>query len=460
MHRMASPLTRLVLLAWGLTALGCADPCDSDAVRSRLATSAAGDTIDVAGCMDLTGDFTVPAGRTLSGPAHIDGSVALVTEADALTALSDVSFTSNHIAVTTTGEGTARITGGAIEVVTGVGLSLGAAGAEITGVTLRGNVTEVNRDESRWLSVTSSTEATHGVLVGAGTVRITGATITGFAWVAVSAGADLVTGSSAPIELRIIDSVIGRGLGVGISSSAPNLTLMNVQVEDVWTGVRGWPSYGVLLIDGEATTANLSITAADGFGLVEIAGNSMHGDLSIEHTGDVGAWFGTGVEVGMLGSGTRIADTGFAGILAVDGAALAMIGGTISGVRAERRTVGVSGAISVGDGIDAIGTPLNLQGVSIEGAERIGLLVDASMTNNFNGVRVTSAGDAFGAAQGTIDRAAEDFLSTPVAGWDSGLTRSGSAAVNDAALSERLSVAIASAPPSTGSALGVIAPMY
>jgi hypothetical protein len=460
MHRMASPLTRLVLLVWGLTAVGCADPCDSDGVRSRLAASAEGDTIDVAGCMDLSGDFTVPAARTLAGPAHIDGSVTLVTEADAVTALTDVSITSHHIAVTTTGEGTARIGGGTIAVVTGVGLSLAAAGAEIEGVTLAGNVTEENRDQSRWLSVTSSTEATHGIVIGRGGVRITDASITGFAWVAVSAGADLIPASGGPIDLRIVDSQIGGGLGVGISSSAEVLTLMNVQVRDIWTGVRGWPSYGVLLIDGEASTAGLSVTDADGFGLVEIAGTSSHGDLVIEHTGDVGAWFGTGVEVGMIGSGTRIADTGFAGILAVDAAGLAMLDGTISGVRAERRTVGVSGAISVGDGIDAIGTPLNLRSVRIEGAERIGLLVDASMSNSFTSVIVASTGDAFGAAQGTIDRGAEDFTSTPVAGWDSGLTRAGTAAINDAALSERLSIAIASAPPSTGSALGVIAPMY
>lgn len=458
MHRMAS-LTRIVLAA-AIFAIGCADPCDSDGVRARLAASASGETIDVAGCMDLTGDFVVPPGRTLAGPAHIDGSVTLMTEGEPPSVLRDVSITSHRIGVTTVGEGAARIEGGTLAVVTGVGLSLDAASSTLDGVTVTGNVTEANRDESRWLSVTSSDEATHGVLIGSGEVRITGARITGFAWVGVSIADELLDEGTRPIDVRIIDSVIGHGLGVGIVSSAPDLTLMNVQVEQVWTGVRGWPSYGVLVVEGAATSADLSITDADGFGLVQIAGSSMHGDLLIEHTGDVGAWFGAGVEVGMIGGATRIADTGFAGILAADAGALSMLGGTIAGVRAERRTVGVRGAISVGDGIDAIGTPLTLRDVSIEGAERIGLLLDASVSSSLTGVRVTSEGDAFGAAQGTIDRGAEDFLSAPIPGWDSGITRLGTAAVNDAALSERLSVAIASAPPSTGSALGVIAPMY
>ncbi len=459
MHRMAQPLTRIVLAA-AIFAIGCGDPCDSDGVRARLAESASGETIDVAGCMDLMGDFVVPPGRTLAGPAHIDGSVTLMTEGERASVLRDVSVTSHRIGVTTVGEGAARIEGGALTVVTGVGLSLDAASSTLDGVTVTGNVTEANRDESRWLSVTSSTEATHGVVIGSGVVRITGARITGFAWAGVSVGDELIDGGTTPLDVRLIDSVVGHGLGIGIVSSAPTLTLMNVQVEQVWTGVRGWPSYGVLVVDGDASSVDLGITDADGFGLVQIAGTSMHGDLIIEHTGDVGAWFGADVEAGMIGEGTRISDTGFAAILAVDASALAMLGGSISGVRAELRTVGVRGAISVGDGIDAIGTPLTLRDVSIEGAERIGLLLDAGVTSSLTDVRVTSAGEAFGAAQGTIDRGAEDFLSAPIAGWDSGITRLGTAAVNDAALTERLSVAIASAPPSTGSALGVIAPMY
>lgn len=453
---MRCMLARYPLFVFALLSIGCTDPC---ALEARLASSAAGDVIDVAGC-SLVGSFRVPPGVTVRGPASLDGSITLETETGLTTVLDDVDVTTERLGVATIGTGVARIEDGSVTVTRGVGLSLSASEGHVERMTLTGNVTEANRDESRWLSSTSATDATHGLLVGAGTVEVIDARITGFSWAAVSAGSGLTEGTG-PVDLTVRTSVVGQGLGVGISSSAEQLELDRVVVDEVWSGVRGWPSFALLAISGEVTSASSSITHADGFGLVQLAGTSNHGDLVIEHTGDVGAWFGTAVEAGFIGAGTRIADTGFAGILAVDAASLAMVGGTIEGVRAERRTVGVSGAIEVGDGIDAIGTAVALRDLSITGAERAGLLLDRAMpASALTNVRITSEGAGLGAVQGTIDRAAEDFTVAAVPGWDVGITRLGAALANDAAFSGSLPVAVSARPPSAADALAVVAPMY
>lgn len=460
MHRMLSRLTSLLVVAASLFGSGCADPCGVASVSERLRLSAPGDTISIEGCT-VVGDLLVPTGRTLAGPATVIGSVTVETSSGSTTTLEDIDVTSERVAIRTEGAGTAVLDSGIVRVETGIGLSLAALETEVRDMTISGNVTEANRDESRWLSVTSSTEATHGVVIGAGRIQIEGSTIVGFAWAAISAGAGLVEGGEAPIGLNIATSTVGRGLGVGIVSSAAATSLDHVEIVDVWTGVRGWPSYGVLVLEGDLSSGSSSITSADGFGLVQIGGGeSDHGDLVIEHTGDVGAWFGTGVAAGFLGAGTRIADTGFAGIVAVDAMGLAMLGGTIEGVRAERRTVGPSGAIEVGDGIDAVGTRVILRDLTIGGCARAGLLVDEATAPSFVNVRISSEGAGLGAVLGSIDRSAEDFSAVVRVGWDTGIVRTGAALTNDAAFAGNLPVVVAGAPPSTTDALGVIAPMY
>ncbi|MBX7191749.1 MAG: hypothetical protein K1X94_06815 [Sandaracinaceae bacterium] len=470
----ARVLSRVSLLGLSIAGSFAASlgACDSPAcgvadVQARLDAASPGAVVDVGSCT-MVGELRVPAGVTLRGSgAHLTSeadvsAVVLETVAGSTTVLEGIAIDSAHLGVEARGEGDARVSNVTIDFATGVGMVTTASSATLRDVVVRGTVDETNRDEGRWLSVTSADAPTHGVVVAAGDVALERVTIRGTAWVALSAGDALVAGGRAPIELVVTDSTIGHGLGVGVSSSAETLSMTDTRIEEIWSGVRGWPSYAALLVDGAVTTSATTITNADGYGLVEVAGRSEHMGLTVEHVGDVGVWLGLDVEAS-LGGTSRIADTGFAGVLAVEAARLSMDGAEVQGVRSLRRTVGVSGAIEVGDGIAAIRSPLALRDVSIAGAARAGLVLDAAggtMPMDLERVSVSADGAGLGAIQGTVNAGAETLSSAPMAGWDVGITRLGAAVANDAAFRGSLSVVLAESPPSTGSALGVVAPMY
>lgn len=467
MHRMSARLICFVGVA--CFALGCGDPCALGDVQARLDAAGEGGVVDVGSCT-LTGPLRVPAGVTLRGVgARLVGSsdasaVVLETSAGLTTRLEDLTIEAHHVGVEARGEGEALVSSVTVELETGVGVLTTAAASTLRDVVVRGTVEETNRDDGRWLSITSATAPTHGIVIAAGTAMLERVTAEGTAWATLSIGETLAAEGRAPIDVTLVGSSVRRSLGVGISSSAQQLSLVDSRIDQIWSGVRGWPSYAVLLVDGEATTMNSIISNADGYGLVEIAGRSSHADLVVEHTGDVGVWLGTGVECAMMGSATRIADTGFAGVLAIDSTSLTLAGARIDGVRALRRTVGVSGSIEVGDGIDAFGTSLTLTDVAVTGAARAGLLLDGAMLapSDLTRVTVTSEGAGLGAVLGDVDRTGETFAHdpTPPAGWDVGITRVGAAITNDAAFTGSLSIAVAPSPPSATDALGVVAPMY
>ena len=459
-------LTRIV--AWALLGLlgGCAsDPCSAEAIAAELAMAEAGTTVDLSACDRIEGAFVVPPGVRVGSDGGTlvvsegEPAFTLQTDVDLETTLEGVSIRSSHTAVRSEGPGEVRIESVNATVVAGVGLVLGAARNDVVFVTLTGDVTEENRDESRWLTATSADSATHGIVHGAGFATIAESSITGFSWAAISSGDGLLGVPGGEVELGLSGVTLGHGLGIGIVSSAQALSLSEVTIEDVWSGVRGWPSYALLSTQGQVLSNQLTVRRADGFGLVAIAGEQFHVNLQVQIVGDVGVWLGTGVMARL--EGARIEDVGFAGLIAVDAAVLVVRATRIEGVRAERRTVGPSGAIEVGDGIDLTNTPFLLDGVDILGAERAGLLIDEGIAfdaEDITGVRITAEGEGLGALVGPVDRGAETFTAAAVPA--TGITRMGTAAANDAAFTGSLAIAAVPSPPSATDALGVIAPMY
>ncbi len=408
----------------------------------------------------------VPAGVTLRGPSVLtlgNESVVLQTSAGLTTSLENVRIESDRLAVLTEGDGTARVDGVTIEPNRGVGIALGSATSEVLRSEIRGNVTRANRDDPRWLNVRASDDATHGVVVSRGQVTLRMVTILGFASVGLALGIGLAGMESGPLQAELSDSRVGEGLGIGIAARGESLIMENVSVSDIWSGVRGWPSYAVLL-DGPSTSSNqLRIQQVDGYGLVALAGDGMHAGLSVEQTGDVGVWVGRSVQMTIMGPDARIVNTGFAGLLAVDAAMVRMDNVTIDTVRAERRTVGVRGAIEVGDGLNLFGTPFVLSNLAILRASRIGVLLDSAQrvdASTLFDVEITSEGAGLGAVLGSIDRSREEVASASRPGWDARVTRMGTATANDAAFTGSLPVALATQPPSAVDARGVIAPMY
>lgn len=458
-------LTRLVMAA-SLALVGCAsDPCTAESITAELAAAEPGETVDLSGCGRIEGAFLVPAGvrvRGGSGTLVVSGEAPAFTLDTALgqrTTLESVTIHSSHTAVRTEGDGDARIESVSATIVTGVGFVLGAADSDIVFCDLVGDVTEANRDESRWLSATSADSATHGVVHGAGSATIAESSITGFSWAAISTGDGLLGVPGGEVELALTDVTVGRGLGIGIVSSASTLGLSRVRIEDVWSGVRGWPSYALLTTRGQVVSDQLDVGRVDGFGVVAVSGTHFHVGLQVGTAGDVGVWLGTGVTARL--EGARISDAGFAGIIAVDATMVDIASSRIEGVRAERRAVGPAGAIEVGDGIDITNSGFRLDGLVISGAERAGLLIDDAIAfepDAITDVEITAEGEGLGALVGAIDRGAETF--TAVAPPASGITRLGAAAANDAAFTGSLAMAVAPTPPSATDALGVIAPMY
>lgn len=470
--------------AWGLTAIATATAvlattascngggCPGADLGARLAAARPGDVVSIAGCEEITGHFVVPAGVTLAGPGVVRGDgasvITLETSTGATTSLRDVRIVSalagtGVIAgVEALGEGTASLDGVTVEAGVGVAAALGAAHQELHACHFLGAVTAQNADDVRWLSPRASVEATHGVLVSRGSFAMSASEIAGFPEVALALGTGQGTMALGPVDATLSDDAIGHGLGVAIASSAATLTLTDVHVDALETGVRGWPSYALLLVDGSATTERLSITGADGFGIVQVAGESHHDALTLEGTGEAGVWVGTGVTL-EIGGGSRLAGTSFAALMAVDAATISVSDTTIEDVRTVRRTVGVRGAIDVGDGIDLVGSVATLQRVTVTGAGRAGLVIDRGSAfdpSRFTGVSVSADGSALGAILGDVDRTSELFTPVSVAGWDAGITRLGAATTNDLAFTGTLPVSVVAMPPSLGSAMGVIAPMY
>lgn len=470
---MRTPAAALGLLVGPLATLAlsaceeAAPVCDAVEVQRELDAAEAGDTVMLPACR-IEASLRVPADVTLRGSADSvvvgpsDGPAVTVASGGMSGQLWNVNVEGHHTGVRVTGDAHAVLRGMVIETVTGVGVEIASSGTtRVEGTTIRGGVTEATRDDSRWLSATASNAATHGVVVTEGELHVFDSTITGFASIALVLGRGTGTEPS-PLYVTLRDTTIGHGLGVGFASRADRLELHGVTIEDVWTGVRGWPSYCGFVETGEIDTSGLTLARCDGFGLVQIAGVAEHDALAIEGTGDVGLWFGTDVIAAVRGPNAHVRDTAFAAITAVDAANVTLDGVDIEGVRAVRRTVLVRGSIEIGDGLELIGSPFSLRNVSISGAERLGLLLDASTTRDsyLEDVRVTSTGAGLGAILGTIDRSAEEASLASMPGWDADITRSGAALSNDTAFAGTLPAIVASEPPSASDVLGVIAPMY
>lgn len=473
MHRNGRSLTAVAamgLVGLALTACGGSE-CPSPDLATRLAAARSGDVVSIAGCAPVRGHFVVPGGVTLAGPGTIEGdgatAVTLETGAGQTTTLREVTIVSATsgsgviAGIEARGEGTAVLDAASVEARVGVAAALGAAHQEVRDCHFRGEVTATNASDTRWLAPRASSEATHGVIVSRGTLSLTASEIVGFPEIGLGLGAAQGTMTVGEVDATVTTTTFGHGLGVAISSSARTLALTDVRIEALETGVRGWPSYALLLVDGDVTSERLSIADADGFGIVEVAGSSSHRALAIDRTGDVGIWAGTDVSL-TVSEGSHLTGTSFAAITAVDAAGLSVSDTTIDGVRVVRRVVGVRGAIDVGDGIDLVGTSPTLARVAITGAGRAGLVADRSTLapERITETSVQAEGTSLGAVVGDIDRAGESFTAVSVPGWDQGITRLGTAAANDAAFTATLAVSVAAMPPSLGSALGVIAPMY
>ena len=485
----------LVLLV--LSSIAC-DPevaCDAASLRTALAGASPGDEVELR-CR-VEGAFVVPAGVTLTGTGD---AAIMLTDANEValevmtgdqgdTVVQGLTVESaGRAAIAVRGAGTAVLERAVVRATAGIGVGTSGATVTIRASAIEGEVTPDTIDESRWLRVIGSAPpdgecptaececrpgardgsrtcdttgrwatltATHGLYVRGGTLELVDTTITQHALFAV-----VLEDASATIS----GGTIGHGLGVGLEVLGGTVAIDGTEITGVHTGLRGSPSYAALFAeDAAATTTGLRVRGVDGYGLVHAGGTGVHQGLVIEETGDVALWAGGSERIEVRGPGARIADAAFAAVLGVEVGALRLEDVDVVGVRALRRVVGARGAIDVGDGVQLIATVPSLEAVRIVGAERAGLVVDLVSgvdATAFREVSVDASGTALGAIAGTVDVATEALVAGAPAGWDTGVTRAGAAAANDAAFAGALPAVVAATPPSAGSVVGAIGPMY
>ncbi|MGE0789777.1 MAG: right-handed parallel beta-helix repeat-containing protein [Sandaracinaceae bacterium] len=498
-------MRRLGCIAWLVVVTACdAGPyCDHDAAESALAAAAPGDVVELGAC-EVMGPLHVPPGVTLAGgpstvlvaPAESAAVVALGDDAGGETVVRDLDVrVEGRIGILFRGGGAARVSDVELDVRRGIGLGAAELGdLTMSGVTLRGEITQDNADDSRWVRVIAAPvasaacpsapcdcepgevdavggracdangrwatlTATYGlVLSGVTSATLTDVTVAGFAqWGAVLVDSGVTWSGGA----------VADTLGIGVRQAGGTLALTDVSVEGTRAGLRGERPYGVITAEGGRLEGHRVIVADnDRYGVLISGGTGILEDLVAERNGDAALWVASTTDFELCGTATRIADNDFAGAVVTDSTGVRLADGAIRASREVERPVGI-GVLRVGDGVHLTGLsgPIELVDLTIEENARSGIVLDLGATGvshaTFTNVAVTGSGTQLGAVAG---RPASGGLAIePPGSWDSGITRNPALSANDAAFTGTIAAvedALPSAISPPGDVLGVVAPMF
>ncbi len=470
-----------------LMAAGCSGTCDSDALRETLEGAQDGDTVQAEACR-YEGSFHVPAGVTLRGRGAEtvivapEGQVGVELEGS-LASLAIESHGRAGIAVREGSDATISD----VDVSTDRGIGIGVEGsASLARVSITGPVSAADADDSSWIRVLSGPvaasdcadcectpgdvdgdracdldgrwsrlAATHGIVARGATLTMESVDVRGLARFGV------VLEDS---ETTWMGGSVRETLGVGVEVIGGSASLDGVSIEQTLSGLRGEPSYAVIAAGGAMlSSADLALRDNDRYGLVQLGSSGTHERLIAERQGDAAVWVQDSSLFTLSGEGTRIADGSFAGVVVIGSSHVHLSDAVVDGVSSSRRPVGLIGAIEVGDGVQVTGSyeDVRLERVSLSGHARAGLVVEiGTAMPSFTSVEVDAAGTALGAVAGTPESGTDELVVSAPAGWDTGIVRSGAAAVNDAAFSGRLSAVLGARPPASDEVLGVVAPMF
>ena len=465
MRQVAGSLLTVGALACWAPLAGCdgsgggARICDAAELTSALASATPGTTVPV-GAGTITGAFTVPPGVTLAGPVdaphtHIVGPagggavLTLMSDAANAAAVSDLEIESHgSVGVLATGAGAPTLGNVTVTATLGVGVRLERTGAaRIVGCTVTGPVTPENAGAVP-VNPTADETATHGILVvESHGVWMANTTVRGFARFGVLAvGSDLSWQSMSGRA-----GSVGASLGTGVMISGGTAMLDGVQVTGMLEGVQAIPAYGIVIAGGaDVTTHGVVLERGEGFGLLQDSSTSTHSGLTAMGNRFAGLWTQRSPSFVVLGDvETLISGNGLAGIVSVETDALEVHGARVDGTTEQVSTVGETGLRMAADGVhlmEGTGTAL-LDGVTLDGNARVGLLVDVRADADLPRVTLTSVTvSASGSALGAVAQSPTGVIVSGA--WDASVIRQGAAALNDAAITTRLDV------------LGAVGPMY
>jgi hypothetical protein len=450
MSRLGRVLFGLGVLApW---ASGCGEsPCDGAAALQRALDAAVpGETVSIGACT-IEGPITVPAGVRLEGAGRLgtvlragagERAVTLVPSSDAMapTSLADLAVESDGCAaVLSRGAGGVALERVDVRASVGVGVAVeGASAVTMADVTATGPIAEPDVDTTvpplPPFTCGSADVATHGVvLVDVGSAVLTDVTASGFGAfgvLAVHSGLGMNGGG------------VGHGVGAGLEAWGGTLTLEGVELARVGTGLGAIESYGAVFGGGaDVTSRRLVVREGASYGVLHDGAMAHHTDLVARDNGFAGVWAQRVSSLVVDGSASAVEDNGFSGVAVFDSTGVELREATVA--RTVER-IGIYGARTVraADGVHLVGTEATLDAIALTDNARVGVLVDlggaSTTTVGLTGLTVQAVGSSLGAIaqNGTIE-----------AGWDTGITRLGTTAVNDAAFTGTLDIAEAVGPP-------------
>ena len=412
----------------GIAVGACGDApgiCSSGELTAALAAAAPGDVVEIGACR-VEGRFTVGAGVTLRGV----GPESILASAGTAIELAGDGATLDALRIEHGGgHGIVAMAAGAIAIRhVAVDGTLGRAAIGIDGpssvllqdVTVGGPVTR-EAAGSVPADATATDTLLYGiVLVGVDDARFERVSVSGFG------EAGVVSMDSA---LSWTGGDVGNNLGIGVWVNAGQATLRDLTIHDTLRGFRMTPTYGLIGRAGaDVQTMGLTVSGSHaGFGLVQEGGTARHTGLISEHH-DYGAVLAQRTTTFELTGASEIRDNNFAGMIAVEAGGLTVEDTAVTTTSSMSHVFGDWGSVIVGDGIQLVhpmaGT--QLRRVSVDANERAGILLDLAggdaSSVTLTEVSANSAGAGLGcvAQNGSI-----------VAGWDSGLVRSGAALAND-----------------------------
>ena len=438
-----------LLLTSLVACTGDAGSCpDAASLQAQLDAASPGDTVSLGACA-VAGPLTIPAGvrlegagrdaSTITGAAGMRAVTLVPGDGASATALAGLTVQSDGCAaIVAMGAGAVSIEDVRVRASRGVGVAIeGATAATVSSVAIEGPIEAATADARPPplppFRCGSSDVATHGiVLVDVATATIDDATVSGLAAFGIVA---------VRTDLTLLDSAVTTGLGTGLEVFGGSASIERVTLSGIRTGAGAIESYaGVFLAGADVTTTGLTVEDNGSFGLFHDGATAVHRDLIAQRNGFAAAWAQDVTSLD-IGGASRFEDNAFAGIVALQSSGVlvgdATIARTVEGVR-------ISGARTIrsADGIALVDTEATLTRLALEDNDRVGALVDlaggTTSAVTLTDVTVGGTGTELGvvAQNGTV-----------AMGWDSGVTRSGATAANDAAFTGTLPIADIVGPP-------------
>ena len=441
--RLRAAFSAIFAMWVALSGAACGPSTTVSDLSAALGSASSGDVVRIGPGL-VEGSFIVPAGVRVEGAGVGETFIvaraeqpALVlnggagSEVSGLTVVADGGFG----IVSRTGR-SAAIRDARVEVPRGVGVAVeGLASLVMSNVDIVGPVTSENAS-AQPLVPTPTDSASHGlVLMRVGDAQLDRVRVRGFA----SFGGLLVDSQTSWSEGEVSEI-----LGTGLMVHGGGATVDGITVRLGFQGFRLLPSYGVVTAaEAELSTARVEICDIEGPGLLHDSSTIDHENLIVRDNADVGLWVQEAATMRLHGLGSMVSNNGLAGVVAMRARDVTVEDAEIASTRLLPRAADGMRSVSAGDGVQVVGSGdrVLLRNVVLRNNARVGALIDlegeTTSRLSLDSVDVEGEGTQLGViAQG----------GTLLPDWDVGVRRIGATVANDSLFEGRLDILEAVSP--------------